>query len=285
VRPLDRVVFASATVRVGAFRCGVDDARFRNSGPTEGNLVVFPRRGVWIRQAGSRPIVADHRLATVYNLGREYDRAPISPDGDRCEWFALAPRVAVTLARELDPGASDDPTRTYRAESATVEPALYHRQRRLFLRLERGALEPLAAEEQVLAVAEAVLRRGLEEAGRGAAAPRLRSAARRDLVERAREDLARNLAQPTDLARLSARLETSPSHLCRVFRQGTGLTLHQYRLDLRLRAALESLESPRLGFSRIAAELGFSSHSHFTAALRRRHGITPGRCREVLQGM
>ena len=29
----------------------------------------------------------------------------------------------------------------------------------------------------------------------------------------------------------SRQLDTSPYHLCRVFREGTGLTLHAYRLD------------------------------------------------------
>ena len=74
---LDRIVFATPTVRVGAFRCPVDDPRFRDSGPIQGNLIVFPRRGVWIRQAGSRPLVADPRVVTIYNRGRQYDRAAV----------------------------------------------------------------------------------------------------------------------------------------------------------------------------------------------------------------
>ena len=276
---LDQIVFSTASVRVGAFRCRVDDPRFRDSGPIQGNLIAFPRRGVWIRQAGSRPLVADPRVVTIYNRGRQYDRAAVSADGDRSDWFSAAPDVAVTLARELDPWAPDDPERAFRYEAATADHQLYLRQRRLFLNLERGELDALAAEEAVLALVETVLRRA---AGCTMATSAPLSRARRDLVERAKAELARNPAEPTNLRILSARLDASPSHLCRVFRQGTGLTLHEYRLDLRLRTALESLEAPRLGFSRLAADLGFSSHSHFTAALRRCHGMTPTRCRTLL---
>jgi transcriptional regulator GlxA family with amidase domain len=147
--------------------------------------------------------------------------------------------------------------------------------------LERGALDPLDAEEAVLALVEAVLRRA---AGLAPVERPLESNARRDLVERAKAELARDVSQPTDVSALAKTLGVSPSHLCRVFRQHTGRTLHAHRLELRLRAALEHLETARGGVSRIAGELGFSSHSHFTAALRRRHGSTPSAYRELLGG-
>lgn len=281
LQPIDRVLFESRLVRIGAFRCPVADPRFRDSGPAEGNQVVFPRRGVWIRQAGSAPLVADPGIATIYNRGRRYDRAPVSPDGDRSDWFAVAPDAAVDLARELDPGAPDEPERAFRFEAAPVDHELYRRQRCLFLAVERGEMEPLAVEERVLGLVEAVLRRA---AGRGRPAAPSLSPARRELVERARAELARDITEPTDLGRLSTRIGASPSHLCRVFRQATGRTLHQYRLELRLRTALERLAEPGVDLSRLAAELGFSSHSHFTSALRSTHGVTPSRYRDILAG-
>ena len=107
--PINRTLFASATVRVGAFRCPVNDPRFPDSGPIQGNMVVFPRRGVWIRQAGSRPLVADPGIATIYNRGRRYDRAVVSADGDRSDWFSVAPEVVRGHAHPIsltDPGRS-----------------------------------------------------------------------------------------------------------------------------------------------------------------------------------
>ena len=281
MRPLDTILYSSTTVRVGAFRCPVDDPRFRDSGPIQGHLVAFPRTGVWIKQAGSPPVVADQRIVTIYNRGREYRRAPLSTVGDRCDWFAVAPEIAVAIAREHDARAPEDPDRTFRFEWAPSDPSLYLRQRRLFHRLERGGIDRLEVEEEVLGLIGAVLGRAA-----GAATPPTtigRSAkARRDLVEGARAELARSLDQPTDVANLAARLGSSPYHLCRVFRKETGLTLHGYRLDLRLRAAVERLADPDVRLSRLAFELGFSSHSHFTSVLRSRFGFTPSACRAEL---
>lgn len=60
------------------------------------------------------------------------------------------------------------------------------------------------------------------------------------------------------------------------------MTLHEYRLELRLRVLLERLAEPNAQLSRIAMELGFSSHSHLTATLRRRGGMTPSALRQLL---
>ena len=59
--------------------------------------------------------------------------------------------------------------------------------------------------------------------------------------------------------------------------------LHAYRLDLRLRTALERLADPRVNLSLLALELGFSSHSHFAAVLRTRYGMTPTQCGRSLR--
>jgi AraC-like DNA-binding protein len=52
-------------------------------------------------------------------------------------------------------------------------------------------------------------------------------------------------------------------------------SLHAYRTELRLRHALERLLERREHITQIALDLGFSSHSHFTAAFRRAFGLTP----------
>ncbi|NOT07405.1 MAG: hypothetical protein HOP28_04280, partial [Gemmatimonadales bacterium] len=157
MQSLDRIVFASPSVRVGAFRCPVADPRFRDSGPIEAHLIAFPRTGVWIRHAGQVPFVADPGVATIYNQGQEYRRSSLCRDGDRSDWFAVTPEIAVAIAQEVGGVAPDDPRTAFRVSSARVEPDLYLRQRRLFLRLERGGVEPLEAEEAVLGLIGAVL--------------------------------------------------------------------------------------------------------------------------------
>jgi AraC-like DNA-binding protein len=271
---IDRTVFSTDHVTVGAFRCPVTYPGFRYTGPTERHLVVFPRTGVWIRHAGSRAFAADPRVVTIYNAGQEYTREPIHPDGDRSDWFALSP----ALARDV---AGIDSDRPFRFEFTQSDQRLYCRQRMLFDRLDAGACDPFEAEEEVLGIVTAVLDRADREAGRRTPPSRRH----RDLAEHARAELVRTATMTLSLGDLAARVGVSPWHLCRVFRAVTGSSLHAFRMDLRLRLALERLEDPRADLSRMAFELGFSSHSHFTSSMRSRLGRTPSAFRAWIQSL
>ena len=92
------------------------------------------------------------------------------------------------------------------------------------------------------------------------------------------------MTERVSLSDLARRLSVSEFHLCRVFREQTGLTLHAFQTELRLRSGLEMLADTRLDISRIALELGFSSHSHFSDTLRRRFSRTPISIRRSLVG-
>ncbi len=274
---LDRLIFNTPTVSVGAFRCPVGHPSFRDSGPTQHHIVVFPRTGVWIRHAGSRPFAADPRVVTIYNEGQQYTRAAMHPEGDRCDWFALAPDIAREVARAADPRGAVDSPRPFRFQSAESDSRVYCRHRLLFDRLRAGTCDAFEAEEEVMSIVAAVLRRAAREP------IRLRpfTAAHRELAEQARAELLRTATTALGLGALAARVGASPWHLCRVFRAATGTSLHAFRLDLRLRLALERLENPDTHLSRLALELGFSSHSHFTAAMRGRFGRTPSAFRSA----
>jgi AraC-like DNA-binding protein len=58
------------------------------------------------------------------------------------------------------------------------------------------------------------------------------------------------------LAALARRLHVSEFHLCRLFRQHTGFTLHRYRVHLRLRLALELLADSEIDVAAIAKDVG-----------------------------
>ncbi|MGQ0643715.1 MAG: AraC family transcriptional regulator, partial [Gemmatimonadaceae bacterium] len=233
MRPLDRVIYEGPGVQVGSFACPTTDPRFRDSGPTENHLVVFPRNGVWIRHAGSRAFVADPQVVTIYNRGQEYTRDQISPDGDRCDWFAVAPAIANEIACVYDARA-DQERRPFAHEFSLCSPNLYMNQRRLFLRLARGSVDAFEAEEATIAIVAAVIARshGVRPWTHAADRP---DEARRDLVERSRAAIVANIEQHDSVAALAAKLQTSPFHLCRVFRSVTGMTLHAYRLEVRQR--------------------------------------------------
>jgi AraC-like DNA-binding protein len=272
----DRFIFSSPALKVGVFRCTCDDPRFRDTGPITNHEIVFPRTGVWICHEGSRPFVADPGIATIYNRGQCYTRAPLSADGDRSDYFALSPELALAMAHDVGGTVSDDPDHPFEAEFLPISPRLYAMQRHVVELIERGA-DSLQVEERALAVV-AMAFRVAHRRRRSVTGARAR-AAHRDLAMAARAELALRLAEPVDLTTLAAGLGVSPWHLCRVFKEQTGTTIHGYRRDLRLRTALEHLDPSTGRISMLAHQLGFSSHSHFTAAFRRRFGFTPSKRR------
>jgi AraC-like DNA-binding protein len=75
-------------------------------------------------------------------------------------------------------------------------------------------------------------------------------------------------------------VHVSPFHLARIFQQQTGVPVHRYLTQLRLRASLERLADGEEDLTTIALELGFSSHSHFTDAFRREFGQPPSEIRK-----
>ncbi len=74
-------------------------------------------------------------------------------------------------------------------------------------------------------------------------------------------------------------LGVSPFHLAHVFRDVVGVSIHQYVLQVRMQTALARLRAGEANISRLALELGFSSHSHFTAVFQRHFGESPAAVR------
>ncbi len=101
----------------------------------------------------------------------------------------------------------------------------------------------------------------------------------RRAVERARERLAADPACNDTLAKIAAHAHCSPYHLARHFRAIHGLTLHDYRQRLRLSLALARLREGERDLATLAVDLGYTSHSHFTACFRHRFGVAPGQFR------
>jgi AraC family transcriptional regulator len=267
----DDILFRTPSVAVGAFRCPRTHPLFRDTGPIENDVFVFPRTRVAIAHAGGRRFTADPGVVTLYNRGQLYARTAID-DADRSDWFAVDRALALELVRE--PGPDGRPFRQAHAPSSS---ATYLRQRRLFERLRSGEpLDALAVEEEVLLLLADVLRDA-------AAADDEGDTDAVDVSERARVELGTRYAEDLSLAGLARAIGVSRSRLCRAFRRATGTTLHAYRDALRLRAALEVLPE-RDDLTALALDLGYASHSHFGARFRRAFGLTPSEARRLSSG-
>jgi AraC family transcriptional regulator len=100
-----------------------------------------------------------------------------------------------------------------------------------------------------------------------------------EVVERVRGHALARLDQRLTLTSLARVADCSPFQLCRAFRHATGGAVHQWLLRLRLQVSLERVAEPRRDLTGVALDLGFASHSHFTAAFRRTFGVTPSELR------
>jgi AraC family transcriptional regulator len=86
--------------------------------------------------------------------------------------------------------------------------------------------------------------------------------------------LAGDLSRRWTIAQIAHEISGSPVYLTQVFQQAEGLPLYRYHRRLRLARALD-LIATREDISTLAQDLGFSSHSHFSAAFRQHYGVTP----------
>jgi len=97
----------------------------------------------------------------------------------------------------------------------------------------------------------------------------------RERVERTKELLARDLANPPTLEMLGQEVGCSPFYLSRIFSREVGLTIPQYLRNLRMERAAELLRTGRYNVTEAATEVGYSSLSHFSKAFCETIGCCP----------
>ncbi len=276
-RPLESVLHRGAVATIGAFCAFPSQRGFEDSGPIERHIFAVPRTSVRIQHEGGPGFLSDANNVCFYNRGQVYRRERVSEEGDRCDWFAVEPSLLREAIRVHDP-ASADADRPLAFSRGRCDGRTYALQR-LIVRhlLEAQPIDDLFVGEAVLAVLVRLLENVYGDTG--ACASSGERAKHRDLVDAAKRVLAATFATPATLEQLTSRLGVSTFHLCRVFRRVTGQTLHDYRSQLRLRASLESVAEAGTDLTRVALDLGYSSHSHFTAAFGESFATTPSEWR------
>jgi len=123
--------------------------------------------------------------------------------------------------------------------------------------------------------------RGMSELHANTPIRRCPERARRHYAEDARYLLHARFREKLRLDDVARALHVSTYHLCRLFKEETGLPIHRYLNKLRLREALEPVVHGKTDFGDLARDLGFCSHSHFTTAFRREFGISPREARQT----
>src|SRR3954451_22960896 len=83
----------------------------------------------------------------------------------------------------------------------------------------------------------------------------------RRYAEDAKALLHRRFREPLRLEDVASALYVSTYHLCRVFKEETGMSIHQYLTQLRLRQALKELAQGDTALATLANDLGFCCQS------------------------
>lgn len=266
--------FESPTVRVSRYRCEVAVPGTSDEQSQPWDVIAFPHGRPFVHHGEDGDAIIDPTRLLFLNAGAPYRTSHPFGYGDSGSALVLRRDLLLEAIAVHDPGVWDRPLRPFPVVSAPSAPPVYLAQRLLLRQLEQGeGLDTLAVTETALALAGAVVASlfGTAKARRG----RNRT---EPWVGAVQEVIARHDDRSWHLEDLAALAGVSVYHLCRTFHARTGLTVHRYRNRLRLRAALARLAGP-VDLTELALDLGFSSHSHFTAAFRAEFGIPPSQVR------
>ncbi len=227
--------------------------------------LMFPYRGVYVHHLGQDQAVAEANQVLFFNAGDGYRVSHPVPGGDA----SLSLAISEPQMLEMAPSAllREGATLGFRPQCLRIDARAQALVALLRHSLLQNIIEPLEAESLALTLVQRVLGPRTTHAA-GA------SAGKRRLVDRAKLVLTSNLTRRWTLAEIAAEVRCSPVYLTQVFQQVEGMPLYRYQLRLRLARALDLLAQYD-DLTSLSLDLGFSSHSHFSAAFRDAYGRSP----------
>jgi AraC-like DNA-binding protein len=261
----DKVLWRGELVALASIGLHCDAPQFRAPKALARAHLVLPRSTMGIVQEGARPFIADPMMLTVHLPGVAFRREPVGGQHDLSDYLMLGDAALDELG--LRSGGQ-----------CAIAAADYADAQALFAAARAGRLArqtPLATEEAVLTLA-ARLARGAGQ--RAAPASPKQTPSERvhwDAVARAKRVLAQQGSERWTLADVAGRASVSPFHLTRLFRQRTGLGLHQYAMALKARRCLLVIDRYAGRIERLASELGYTDAAHLTRHFRRAFGRSP----------
>jgi len=236
--------------------------------------LVFPYRGTYVRHVGQDQSVAEANQVLLFNRGQGYRVSHPVEGGDASLSLFLSP----SLLAELSPVSLlvDRTEPTFHAQRLRVDTRSQSLLATLRHRLRQGVAASMEAETLALALVQHTLGPRTAHTAGG-------SAGRQRLVDRAKLAVASDLGRRWTLAEVAAEVRCSPVYLTQVFQQVEGIPLYRYQLRLRLARALDLLEEYD-DLTQLSLDLGFSSHSHFSAAFRETYGKSPSAFKQSALG-
>lgn len=244
------------------------------------NDIVFPRMGSFVKHDSWGRSVADPNHVLFFRQGESYEISHPVDGGDSCTVFSFADDVLREGLDELCVGAPNDNGTVFPQSHCGADSNAWLLHHRLHRRLVAGGTQDVTSDEWALDLLGAVaknLRRQMAKRHRNSR-PRTERA-HHDIAHAAQLVLAGHYRSAPSLTELARIVHSSPFHLSRLFRRIVGVPIHRYLNALRLRASLERLAEGEPDLTRLALDLGYSSHGHFSTAFHREFAFTPAQFR------
>lgn len=105
-----------------------------------------------------------------------------------------------------------------------------------------------------------------------------------EIVRRVIEFIEDRFREGTPLAVAARTAGVSRSHLCRIFKRVTGVSLKRFLTRRRIQTAKALLRDRAMSIHQVACRVGFRDASHFDRVFRRWEGQTPSRYRRQVVG-
>lgn len=244
----------------------------------ESSHFVMVRRGAFAAHLGRRSYVADACTALISWEETEYRISHPGGDGDDCVVIELSAELAAEALAPLRRHRDVELRLCPRLQAATAAFAALARPRPAA----GGPAARAPASGDRLSIEEASLELMRLVLGEGQRRRPANDSARRKLAQRAVEALHKDLAASPSVSGIAAELGCSPFALMRAVRAELGTSLRGYRVAARVGAALHRLAEGEGDLTRLALELGFSSHAHLTGTFVRVLGAPPSELRSRL---
>jgi AraC-like DNA-binding protein len=265
-----RWLFAGPHVAISRWHCFSHERSWSEEKAQRHCVFVFLHHGAFgVRDAAGHQ-TAEPSAVLAYPAGMPYCTSHPFGCGEHGSAIAVSPEALHEIAPELAARRS--------ASVAAIDSRVLLAHRRFVAPVVERQADALAAEETAWKV---IGRVATALTGRAPDRPRrVERRGRRERVELIKKLLLERLHEPVRLADLAAEAGVSVFHLCRSFREETGLPIHRYLNRLRLCVAVEEATRVDSDLLAVALSVGFSSHSHFTAAFRKEFGTTPSALRD-----
>jgi AraC-like DNA-binding protein len=276
-------IFDNGSIRLESFDCtgrvhhepdvAVEDVALNHE-------IVLPRYGVFMRYDPWGRVLADVNHVLFFNRAQPYEISHPVCGQDGCLIITLADVLLMDVLDSFNVVTMGQPHYPFSTGHTLLNAEQQIAKHHLLTLLDRSERHTeLEIEETILMLVTGILAVAHDVLFQ--AEPNQSN--HENIAYAMQQFMNHHYTQTLSIDDIATQVNYSPFTACRIFKQQTGLTIHQYLMRLRLFHALEYLiAEPQRAIGDIGVRLGFYSHSHFTTTFSQTFGMSPTEYRDQI---